>query len=44
MHGAAASEGWTTEYKDVISLFVSRPDVAYAQKALITAAEEYLEK
>ncbi|GAI16970.1 unnamed protein product, partial [marine sediment metagenome] len=44
MHGAAASEGWTTEFKDITSLFVSRPDVSYAQKALITAAEEYLKK
>ena len=44
MHGAAASEGWTTEYKDIISLFVSRPDVSYAQNALVTAAEEYLKK
>ncbi|MCK4241682.1 MAG: extracellular solute-binding protein, partial [Candidatus Atribacteria bacterium] len=44
MHGAAASEGWTTEYKDIISLFVSRPDVSYAQKALVTAAEDYLKK
>ena len=44
MHGAAASEGWTTEYKDITSLFVSRPDVSYAQKALVTAAEEYLKK
>jgi len=44
MHGAAASEGWTTEYKDITSLFVSRPDVSYAQKALVTAAEDYLEK
>jgi len=43
MHGAAASEGWTTEFKDIISLFVSKPDVSYAQKALVTAAEEYLE-
>lgn len=44
MHGAAASEGWTTEFKDIISLFVSRPDVSYAQNALVTAAEDYLEK
>ena len=44
MHGAAASEGWTTEYKDIISLFVSRPDVSYAQNALVTAAEDYLKK
>lgn len=44
MHGAAASEGWTTEFKDITFLFVSRPDVSYAQKALVTAAEEYLKK
>jgi glucose/mannose transport system substrate-binding protein len=44
MHGAAASEGWTTEFKDIISLFVSKPDVSYAQNALVTAAEDYLEK
>lgn len=44
MHGAAASEGWTTEFKDIISLFVSRPDVSYAQNALVTAADDYLEK
>jgi glucose/mannose transport system substrate-binding protein len=38
MHGAAASEGWVTEFKDVISLFVVRPDVKTTQKALINVA------
>lgn len=38
MHGAAASEGWVTEFKDVISLFVARPDVKVTQKALINIA------
>jgi len=42
VHGAAASEGWATEYKDIMNLFVSKLDVSYAQKALITAAEKYL--
>ena len=38
MHGAAASEGWVTEFKDVISLFVARPDVKTTQKALVNIA------
>lgn len=38
MHGAAASEGWVTEFKDVISLFVARPDVMTTQKALVNIA------
>lgn len=38
MHGAAASEGWVTEFKDVISLFVVRPDVKTTQKALVNIA------
>ncbi len=42
IHGAAACEGWATEYKDAINLFISRPDVSYTQKALIQAAKEYL--
>ena len=40
IHGAAASEGWATEYKDVLSLFVARKDVAKAQAALAAAAED----
>ncbi|HXL02928.1 MAG TPA: ABC transporter substrate-binding protein [Candidatus Atribacteria bacterium] len=39
MHGAAAAEGWVTEYKDVIALFVARPDVEVTQKALVQVAE-----
>ncbi len=42
IHGAAASEGWATEYKDAINLFISRPNVSYTQKALERAAAEYL--
>ncbi|MGB9820448.1 MAG: hypothetical protein ACPLVG_03745 [Pseudothermotoga sp.] len=38
MHGAAASEGWVTEFKDVISLFIARPDVKVTQKALVNIA------
>ncbi|HOJ93360.1 MAG TPA: ABC transporter substrate-binding protein [Dictyoglomaceae bacterium] len=38
VHGAAASEGWVTEYKDVISLFIVRPDVKTTQKALVNVA------
>lgn len=38
MHGAAASEGWVTEFKDVISLFVVRPDVKTTQRALVNIA------
>ncbi|HYM71319.1 MAG TPA: extracellular solute-binding protein [bacterium] len=34
IHGAAASEGWSTEYKDAIALFVTSGDVAATQKAL----------
>jgi glucose/mannose transport system substrate-binding protein len=34
IHGAAASEGWTTEYKDAIALFVTSRDTAGTQKAL----------
>ncbi len=40
IHGAAASEGWATEYKDVLALFVARKDVAKAQVALAAAAED----
>ncbi|RKX56084.1 MAG: carbohydrate ABC transporter substrate-binding protein, partial [Thermotoga sp.] len=42
IHGAAASEGWATEYKDAINLFISRPNVSYTQKVLERAAAEYL--
>jgi glucose/mannose transport system substrate-binding protein len=38
MHGAAASEGWVTEFKDVISLFIARPDVKTTQQALVNIA------
>ncbi len=34
IHGAAASEGWATEYKDAIALFVTSRDTAATQKAL----------
>ncbi len=34
IHGAAASEGWATEYKDAIALFVTSRDTAGIQKAL----------
>lgn len=39
MHGAAAAEGWVTEYKDVIALFIARPDIEVTQKALVQVAE-----
>jgi glucose/mannose transport system substrate-binding protein len=34
IHGAAASEGWATEYKDAVALFVTSRNVPAAQKAL----------
>jgi len=34
IHGAAASEGWATEYKDAMALFVTSRDVAATQQAL----------
>jgi glucose/mannose transport system substrate-binding protein len=34
IHGAAASEGWATEYKDAMALFVTSGDVAATQQAL----------
>lgn len=34
IHGAAASEGWATDYKDAIALFVTSRDTAATQKAL----------
>ncbi len=34
IHGAAASEGWATEYKDAIALFVTSRDTVATQKAL----------
>ena len=33
-HGAAAYESWATDYKDVVTLFVARGDVAAAQAGL----------
>ncbi len=39
MHGAAASESWVTEFKDVIALFVARPDVKTTQRALVNIAK-----
>lgn len=38
MHGAAASEGWVTDFKDVISLFVAFPNVRTTQRALVSIA------
>jgi len=40
IHGAAASEGWTTEYKDAIALFVAKRNIMKTQKSLIMAAED----
>ena len=40
IHGAAASEGWATEYKDAIALFVTKRNIVKTQKALIMAAED----
>jgi glucose/mannose transport system substrate-binding protein len=37
IHGAAASEGWATDYKDAIALFVTSRDTAATQKALAKA-------
>ena len=34
IHGAAASEGWATEYKDAVALFVTSRDTAATQQAL----------
>jgi glucose/mannose transport system substrate-binding protein len=34
IHGAAASEGWSTQYKDAIALFVTSHDTAATQKQL----------
>jgi glucose/mannose transport system substrate-binding protein len=34
IHGAAASEGWATDYKDAIALFVTSRDTAATQQAL----------
>jgi len=34
IHGAAASEGWSTEYKDAVALFVTSRDTAATQKTL----------
>ena len=43
VHGAAASESWATEYKNIINLFVNSGDVAGTQQALQDAADEQLE-
>ncbi len=40
IHGAAASEGWATEYKDAIALFVAKRNVVKTQRALVMAAED----
>ncbi|TMI86742.1 MAG: carbohydrate ABC transporter substrate-binding protein [Bacillati bacterium ANGP1] len=37
IHGAAASEGWATDYKDAIALFVTSRDTAATQQALAKA-------
>jgi glucose/mannose transport system substrate-binding protein len=37
-HGAAASEGWVTSIQDVLTIFVTRQDVAASQQALELAA------
>lgn len=42
MHGAAAPESWVTEFKDVISLFVARPDVKVTQNALVNIAKAHV--
>ena len=34
IHGAAASEGWATDYKDAIALFVTSHDTAATQASL----------
>jgi glucose/mannose transport system substrate-binding protein len=40
IHGAAASEGWSTEYIDAIRLFVTSGDVAATQTALQKACAD----
>jgi glucose/mannose transport system substrate-binding protein len=40
VHGAAASEGWTTAYVDAIGAFVTTGDVAGTQAALVTACQD----
>jgi glucose/mannose transport system substrate-binding protein len=40
IHGAAASEGWATGYKDAIALFVTSQNTAATQKALQKACAE----
>lgn len=40
IHGAAASEGWATGYKDAIALFVTSRDTAGTQKALQKACAD----
>lgn len=39
-HGAAASEGWLTSIQDVLTIFVTRQDVAATQQALVLAATD----
>ncbi len=38
IHGAAAVEKWVTVYKDILSTFATKGDVAATQKALDQAA------
>jgi glucose/mannose transport system substrate-binding protein len=40
IHGAAASEGWSTEYIDAIGLFVTSGDIAATQTALQKACAD----
>ncbi len=40
IHGAAASEGWATDYKDAIALFVAKRNITKTQRALVMAAED----
>jgi hypothetical protein len=40
VHGAAASEGWTTSFVDAIGAFVTSGDVAATQAALAIACQD----
>ena len=42
IHGAAAKEKWVTVYKDILSSFATKGDVAAAQQALDQAATDNL--
>lgn len=44
MHGAAASEGWVTDFNDVMTIFVSDLNVAKAQSAMAEIAKKYTSK